>query len=90
VGYVSQQRNKGVRMEAHTHSMANLFAQLGLSAEPTDIDSFITSRRPLSHGITLDCAPFWTEAQKTFLKEEIIWDADWVGVVDELNSRLSG
>jgi hypothetical protein len=70
--------------------MANLFAQLGLSTEPVDINNFITARRPLSNGITVDCAPFWTEAQKAFLKEEIIWDADWAGVVDELNSRLSG
>jgi hypothetical protein len=76
-------------MEAQTHSMANLFAQLGLSTEPAEIDNFITERRPLSHGITLDCAPFWTDAQKTFLNEEIIWDADWAGVVDELNARLS-
>jgi len=75
-------------MEANIHSMANLFAQLGLSTEPTDINNFITARRPLGTGITIDCAPFWTEAQKTFLKEEIFFDADWVGVVDELNARL--
>lgn len=76
-------------MEAQLHSMANLFAQLGLSAEPADIDNFITARRPLGNGITLYCAPFWTDAQKALLKEEIMWDADWVGVVDELNARFS-
>lgn len=76
-------------MEAQIHSMANLFAQLGLSAEPADIDNFIIERRPLSNGITICGAPFWTEVQSRFLQEEIIWDADWVGVIDELNSRLS-
>ncbi|MGB4064001.1 MAG: DUF2789 family protein [Azonexus sp.] len=76
-------------MEAQTHSMASLFAQLGLSAEPADIDKFITERRPLSNGTTLCNAPFWTEVQSRFLKEEIIWDADWAGVIDELNARLS-
>jgi hypothetical protein len=76
-------------MEAHIHSMVNLFAQLGLSTNPMDIENFISAQRPLSRGTTVESAPFWTEAQKTFLKEEIIWDADWVGVVDELNARLS-
>jgi hypothetical protein len=76
-------------MEAHSHSMENLFAQLGLSTAPADIDNFITERRPLSKGITLCCAPFWTEAQRRFLKEEITSDADWAGVVDELNARFS-
>jgi hypothetical protein len=32
--------------------------------------------------------PFWTEAQRSFLKEEIIEDADWAAVIDELNGRL--
>ena len=77
-------------MEAHIHSMANLFAQLGLSTDPMDIENFIVAQGPLSRGTTVESAPFWTEAQKAFLKEEIIWDADWAGVVDELNSRLSG
>ncbi|MBS1139836.1 MAG: hypothetical protein H6R13_1289 [Proteobacteria bacterium] len=76
-------------MEAHIHSMANLFAQLGLSTVPADIDNFITERRPLNKGITIDCAPFWSEVQRRFLREEIIWDADWVGVINELNTRLS-
>lgn len=76
-------------MEAQTHTMANLFAQLGLSTEPADIDNFITEWRPQSMGVSVCNAPFWTEAQRHFLKEEIILDADWAGVIDELNTRLS-
>lgn len=76
-------------MEAQTHSMANLFAQLGLSAEPADIDNFIAERRPLAHGVTICDAPFWTEMQCRFLREGIRLDADWAGVIDQLNTRLS-
>ncbi len=77
-------------MEAQTHSMANLFAQLGLPATPADIDNFIAERRHLCQGITICDAPFWTEMQRRFLKEGIILDADWTGVIDQLNARLSG
>ncbi|WP_172204322.1 DUF2789 domain-containing protein [Niveibacterium sp. COAC-50] len=76
-------------MESHIHSMANLFSQLGLPAEPADIERFISASRPIGGGLTVECAPFWSEAQRVFLKEQIILDADWAGVIDELNSRLS-
>lgn len=76
-------------MEAQLHTMSNLFAQLGLPAEPSAIDKFIAAHRPLGHGIALYRAPFWSAAQRAFLKEEIIEDADWAGVIDELNVRLS-
>lgn len=76
-------------MESSLHTMNNLFAQLGLPAEPAEIDDFIATHRPLGNGVALYRAPFWTAAQRAFLKEEIIGDADWAGVIDELNSRLS-
>lgn len=76
-------------MEAHLHTMSNLFAQLGLPADPTEIDDFISAHRPLGRGVALYRAPFWTATQRAFLKEEIIEDADWAGVIDELNARLS-
>jgi hypothetical protein len=76
-------------MEAHIHTMSSLFAQLGLSPEAADIDQFIAAHRPLDKSVALCRAPFWTQAQRTFLSEEIIEDADWVGVIDELNERLS-
>ena len=76
-------------MESSLHTMNNLFAQLGLPSEPAEIDDFIAAHRPLGNGVALYRAPFWTAAQRAFLKEEIIGDADWAGVIDELNSRLS-
>ena len=75
-------------MDANLHTMSNLFAQLGLPSDPTSIDEFISRHRSLGNEIALYRAPFWTDAQRTFLKEEIIEDADWAGVIDELNSRL--
>ena len=75
-------------MDVNLHTMSNLFAQLGLDATPAGIEEFIRGHRPLANEVALYRAPFWTEAQRTFLKEEILDDADWAGVIDELNSRL--
>lgn len=76
-------------MDANLHTLSNLFAQLGLPTDVAAIDGFIAAHRPLGNGIALYRAPFWTASQRAFLKEEIIEDADWAGVIDELNSRLS-
>lgn len=76
-------------MNANLHTMSNLFAQLGLPSDPADIEDFIAAHRPLGDGVALYRAPFWTAAQRAFLKEEIIEDADWAGVIDELNTRLA-
>jgi len=62
---------------------------LGLPSDPAAVESFIAAHRPLEHGVALYRAPFWTASQRAFLREEIIGDADWAGVIDELNSRLS-
>ncbi|MDP2881389.1 MAG: DUF2789 domain-containing protein [Azonexus sp.] len=75
-------------MQAQLHTMSNLFAQLGLPSEEAALENFIATHRPLSNDTPLYRAPFWSEAQRTFLKEEIIEDADWSAVIDELNGRL--
>jgi hypothetical protein len=76
-------------MEANLHTMNNLFAQLGLPADDAAIERFIAEHRPLGRGVALYRAPFWSPAQRAFLKEEIIEDADWAPVIDALNARLS-
>ena len=76
-------------MNANLHTMSNLFAQLGLPADSASIDNFIAAHRPIGNDIALYRAPFWTPSQRAFLKEEIIEDADWAAVIDELNARLS-
>lgn len=75
-------------MEPLTHNMSNLFAQLGLPNDPEAIKQFISMHRNLEHKILIAEAPFWTAAQASFLKEEILMDADWVIVIDELNVAL--
>jgi len=75
-------------MQAQLHTMSNLFAQLGLPSDQADVEGFIASHRPLANDVALYRAPFWSAVQRDFLKEEIIEDADWSAVIDELNGRL--
>lgn len=75
-------------MELPLHTMSNLFAQLGLPSDESAIDRFIATHAPLPETVALASAPFWTQSQATFLREEISEDADWAEVVDQLNLRL--
>ena len=75
-------------MDSPTHSLPSLFKQLGLPCDPSDIDAFIASHSPLPAEIKLAQASFWTPAQASFLREEILEDADWAEVVDQLNVLL--
>ena len=72
----------------NAHDLSHLFAQLGLPSDPAGIEGFIATHRPLENGTALYRAPFWSPAQRNFLKEEIIEDADWAPAIDELNMRL--
>lgn len=74
-------------MELPTHTLPNLFAQLGLDSDQASIEAFIAAHR-LPDEIKLIDAEFWTPQQARFLKEELREDADWAPVVDELNVRL--
>ena len=71
-------------------NMSNLFAQLGLPNESAEIDQFIETHRPLPDNTLLQDAPFWSPSQATFLREEILRDADWAPVIDEMNADLHG
>jgi hypothetical protein len=75
-------------MQAQLHTLNNLFAQLGLPSDDAAIEGFIARHRPLGNGVALYRAPFWSAMQRNFLKEEIIEDADWAAVIDDLNGRL--
>jgi hypothetical protein len=70
------------------HRFTELFAQLGLPTDESGIGQFLAAHRPLAGSVTLADAPFWTTAQAAFLREEIIGDADWAEVVDQLNVAL--
>jgi len=75
-------------MEPTSHTLQDLFLQLGLAGGQSDIDQFVAAHRPLANTIRLAEAPFWTPAQAQFLREEISDDADWAEVVDQLNVML--
>jgi len=75
-------------MESSMHSLSNLFAQLGLLSDEFAIQRFIKPHSPLATNIVLSDAPFWTPAQASFLREEILNDSDWAEVIDQLNAKL--
>ena len=75
-------------MESPVHSLPSLFKQLGLPDDPVSIERFIAVHSPLKPELHLPDAFFWTPGQRAFLREEILEDADWAEVVDELNLRL--
>ena len=72
-------------MEASCHRFSELFRQLGLSAEPAAIAAFIEAHAPLAPCVRLEDAPCWSPAQARLLREELLKDADWAEVVDQLN-----
>lgn len=75
-------------MTPHFHRFCELFAQLGLPSDVPSIATFIQSHSPLDPGTRLEDAPFWTPAQAALLREQIVEDADWAEVVDQLNLAL--
>lgn len=75
-------------MNASHHRFSELFAQLGLPSRPADIAAFIQAHAPLAGHIRLEDAPCWSPAQATLLREEILGDADWAEVIDQLNLAL--
>jgi hypothetical protein len=75
-------------MQSPEHSLPSLFKQLGLDDDAAGIERFITTHSPLKPELQLADAFFWTDSQKAFLREEILVDADWAEVVDELNLML--
>jgi hypothetical protein len=74
-------------MELTTPTLVTLFEQLGLDSDQASIDTFISQHR-LPDDVKLVDAEFWTPQQARFLKEELLTDAEWAPVVDELNELL--
>lgn len=75
-------------MESPVHSLSSLFKQLGLPDDAVSIEKFVAVHSPLKPDLKLADAFFWTDNQKNFLREQILEDADWAEVVDELNVLL--
>ncbi|MFI8745756.1 DUF2789 domain-containing protein [Pseudomonas sp. NPDC077186] len=77
-------------METPIHDLPALFKQLGLAHDTASIETFIRTHAPLPAERQLADAAFWSPAQAAFLREEILEDADWAEVVDQLNVLLRG
>ncbi|MDE3022446.1 MAG: DUF2789 domain-containing protein [Pseudomonadota bacterium] len=75
-------------MDSPVHDMCNLFAQLGLPSDKGSVMEFIRLHQSLRKDVLLYEAPFWTKSQAEFLQEELLEDADWAKVIDELNVAL--
>jgi len=74
-------------MNTHEPRMTHLFLQLGLDAGEQAIRAFIRDR-PLPAEVALAEAPYWSEAQRQLLSEQLYADAAWAIVVDRLNESL--
>jgi hypothetical protein len=75
-------------MQSPNHDLTALFEQLGLPADTASQELFVSQYGPLPEQIGLADAPFWNVAQAALLREQIIADADWAEVVDQLNLLL--
>lgn len=75
-------------MEHSFHSFSELFKQLGLGSSDEEIEAFLREHTPLTTGVLLSDAPFWSPAQAAFLREARESDSDWSEVVDALNLAL--
>nr|WP_180203751.1 DUF2789 domain-containing protein [Pseudomonas sp. SbOxS1]NYU03486.1 DUF2789 domain-containing protein [Pseudomonas sp. SbOxS1] len=75
-------------MENPTHSLPSLFKQLGLADDAESIDKFIATHSPLKPDLHLADAFFWNPSQADLLRNEILDDADWAEVVDQLDVML--
>lgn len=75
-------------MNQSYHRFTELFLQLGLPSDVDGIKNFLENHSPLDPSIRLENASFWTQAQSTLLRDEILQDADWAEVIDQLNAAL--
>lgn len=77
-------------MDSSHHRFTELFLQLGLPADAQSIRDFVVRHSPLAPAIRLEEAPFWTPAQAALLRDELLLDADWAEIVDQLNTARRG
>ena len=75
-------------MEGHTHTLKNLCQQLGLPTGTEELHAIINQHSPLAEATSLADAPFWNASQASFLRDQLIKDADWAEVVDQLSLLL--
>jgi hypothetical protein len=77
-------------MDKAIHHFSELFAQLGLPDDAVSIAEFLTQHTAMSACMRLPDAPDWAPAQAQFLRESLLQDSDWAGLVDQLSKALQG
>ena len=75
-------------MDRSNHTLACLFAQLGLKNTETFINDFISKNNGIPAEMLLANAAIWSAAQAGFLTEAIAQDSDWSEIVDSLDNLL--
>lgn len=74
-------------MDTTPVDLSHLFEQLGLESQPNAIAQFMATHK-LASQIHLTEAPFWTQAQKSFLTEALEADAQWTELIEQLDTQL--
>jgi hypothetical protein len=74
-------------MDTTESNMTNLFLQLGLPEGKDEIAAFIRSHQ-LPEDVRVSEAEYWNDGQRQFLREQLVVDADWAIIVDELSEAL--
>jgi hypothetical protein len=75
-------------MSTPYHHFCELFEQLGLAADPESIAAFIEGHSPLPADVRLEDASFWSPSQGAMLRQHLLNDSNWAGLVDQLNLAL--
>ena len=66
-------------MDAPFHQFSDLFAQLGLPSDESDIRAFIAKHSPLPQNVELWDAAFWTPAQASLLRDQKAFNDATIG-----------
>lgn len=75
-------------MEKYHTTMSDLFEQLGLASEDSDIEQFISKHKGLRQGVHIEDADFWSRQQAEFIRSSLLEDAEWAELIDQLNTRV--
>lgn len=75
-------------MDMTENTLEKLFAQLGLPDDGEAIERFVAQHSPLAGEVLLCDAPFWSASQASFLRNAWKSDAEWVPMVDTLDTML--
>jgi hypothetical protein len=72
------------------HYFSDLFNQLGLPSDSIDIMHFLAANASMNDNMRLPDAAYWTPSQAAFLRESLLQDSEWSGLVDQLSLALQG